>query len=89
MMEEKRKTALVAADFMFNVSVQYGLTRLGWDSIVEEKANRALQAAKERRPDLAIIQLSGHPACIELIQELRADESLKDLSVLAFGSHKA
>lgn len=81
-------TLALVADLIFASRIRGVAAQVGAEVITVGTPEALLQNARERRPGLILVDLDTRvgdaPA---LINELKGDENLRDVRVIAFGSH--
>lgn len=83
-----KKSILVAEDDKFYANIYKAkLTREGYDVIIAEDGEKTLEAAREKKPDLILLDLiMPVKDGFETLKELRADEKLKDIKVIVLSN---
>ena len=85
----KGKTILVIQDNALNMKLVRSLLTIGKYEIVEASdAETGIKLAREKKPDLILmdIQLPGMDG-LTATQILKADQTLKDIMIIAYTSH--
>jgi len=82
--ETPKKFILVAEDDKLYTDIyKVRLTQEGFDVKVVEDGEQALQAARERKPDLIVLDLiMPVKDGFETLKDLKADPNLKDINVI-------
>lgn len=86
--KKKKKLILVAEDDLYYANIyKIKLAKEGYESIVVGNGEWALKFARERKPDLIILDLvMPVKDGFETLKEIRQDENLKDMKVLVLTS---
>jgi len=84
----KGKFILVAEDDQFYANIYKAkLAQEGYQVVVSEDGNQTLKAARERKPDLILLDLiMPVKDGFETLKELRADRNLKDVKVVVLSN---
>jgi PleD family two-component response regulator len=88
MPQKSRKILAAVEDLFFIVKINEAAKRSGFACEFLRSAQEVLDRARQDPPLLIIVDLNArsfHP--VELISRLRAEESLKRVSIIAFVSH--
>lgn len=86
--KKNKKLIIVAEDDLYYANIyKVKLAKEGYEPIVVGNGEWALKFARERKPDLMILDLvMPIKDGFETLKEIRADEKLKDLKVLVLSS---
>lgn len=86
--QQPGKFILVAEDDKFYASIyKVKLSKEGFQVAIAENGEQALQIARDKKPDLVILDLimPGKDG-FETLNEIRADQKLKDIKVLVLSN---
>ncbi|MFZ5927219.1 MAG: response regulator [Acidobacteriota bacterium] len=88
MSQKPRKILAVVDDLFFVVKINDAAKRSGFSCEFLKSAQDVLDRARQEPPMLIIVDLNARSVKpVELIASLRAEESLKKVSIIAFVSH--
>ena len=84
----KKKIFVVVDDLLFTVKISDAAKRVGLDTEFLKTEKDVIEKAAQEKPLLIILDLNAnsvHP--LDLIQKLKGDGDLKQVSIIAFLSH--
>jgi len=88
MPQKPRKILAAVDDLFFVVKINDAAKRSGFEVEFVKSAQELLDRARQETPALVIVDLNARSVKpVELIAKLRAEESLKRTSIIAFVSH--
>lgn len=88
MSQKPRKILAVVEDLFFIVKINDAAKRSGFACEFLKSAQDVLDRARQEPPLMIIVDLNARSVKpVELIARLRAEESLKKVSIIAFVSH--
>lgn len=88
MPQKPRKILAAVDDLFFVVKINDAAKRSGFEVEFLKSAQEILDRARQETPALIIVDLNARSVKpVELIARLRAEESLKRVSIIAFVSH--
>lgn len=88
MPQKPRKILAVVDDLFFVVKINDAAKRSGFEVEFLKSAQDVIDRARQETPALIIVDLNARSVKpVELIAKLRAEESLKRVSIIAFVSH--
>ncbi|MCS7042035.1 MAG: response regulator [Bryobacteraceae bacterium] len=88
MPQKPRKILAVVDDLFFVVKINDAAKRSGFEVEFLKSAQEVIDRARQETPALIIVDLNARSVKpVELIAKLRAEESLKRVSIIAFVSH--
>jgi PleD family two-component response regulator len=88
MPQKPRKILAAVDDLFFVVKINDAAKRSGFEVEFVKSAQELLDRARQEAPALVIVDLNARSVKpVELIAKLRAEESLRRTSIIAFVSH--
>lgn len=88
MPQKPRKILAAVDDLFFVVKINDAAKRSGFEVEFLKSAQEILDRARQEPPSLIIVDLNARSVKpVELIAKLRAEESLRRVSIIAFVSH--
>jgi CheY-like chemotaxis protein len=85
-MSAGRRVLLVVPDLFFVARIETAAAHLGVE-VGHAEAARLVQACRERRPDLVIVDLHGGAGVLDSVRQIKHDPALANLPVVGFYSH--
>lgn len=87
MLSNNKKIVLAEDDAYLSKAYKDGLGRAGFDVIVVTDGEEAIKMIKSERPDLVLLDLvMPVKKGLDVLREMRADDTVKDIPVLVFSN---